>query len=72
MKAKKIVEKIFKVLNIIINIIMGIGSMMNFMHYATIDAYVRGDDEARLLMMLFMFILVNGADYFIRKRIREF
>lgn len=70
--AKKVMERIVKVINIIINVVMGTGAIMNFMNYAAIDAYVRTDDLSRLPIVLWMFVIVNAADYFIRKAIREF
>ena len=70
--AKKVIERIFKVLNIIINIVMASGAIMNFMNYAAIDAYVRSDDMGRLPIVLWMFIIVNVGDWLIRKVIREF
>lgn len=72
MKVKKIIERIFKVINIILNAVMGVGCIVNFMHYASIGAYVYSDDINRLPLVLWSFVIINIADHLIRKVIREF
>lgn len=69
---KKILERIFKVINIILNTVMGVGFAINFMQYASIGAYVYSDDVNRLPLVLWSFVLINVADHLIRKVIREF
>ena len=69
--AKKVIERIVKVVNILINMVMTFVSVASFMHYGT-SGYMYSDDIYRLPWVIGMFIIVNAADYIIRKRIREF
>ena len=69
--AKKIIERIVKVINILVNLVMAIVSGASFMHYGT-SGYMYSDDINRLPWIIGMFVIINAADYIIRKRIREF
>ena len=71
MKAKKIIERIFKVINILLNMFMAFVAIVQFGHYGT-SGYMYGDDINRVAWIVWMFVIVNGCDYFARKVIRDF
>lgn len=69
--AKKIIERIFKTLNIVINILFGMLAVGNAIGYGT-DGYMYSDSWIRIIWIIAMLIVVNVADGFIRKVIKEF
>lgn len=71
MKAKKIIERIFKVLNILVNLVIGMIAVGCVCNYGT-DGWLYSDTIQRIPWIIGMFIVANGADYIIRKTIREF
>ena len=71
MKAKKIIERIIKIINILLNVFMVFIAVLAFGHYGT-NGYMYSDDINRITWMVWMFAIVNGGDHFIRKIIREF
>lgn len=71
MKAKKVIERIIKVINIILNAFMVFVAIVQFGHYGT-SGYMYTDDINRIAWIIWMFVIVNGGDHFIRKHIREF
>lgn len=71
MKAKKVIERIMKIINILLNVFMVFIAIVSFGHYGT-SGYMYSDDIQRITWMVWMFVIVNGGDYFIRKVIREF
>lgn len=68
---KKVIERILKVINIIINLAMGFIGVAAFMHYG-INGYMYSDDFLRMIWMVVMMGFVNVVDAGIRKKIREF
>lgn len=69
--AKKIIERIFKVINILANLMMGLVAFTNACNYGT-QGYMYSDTYQRIIWVVAMLIVVNGADFLIRKIIREF
>lgn len=71
MKAKKIIERVFKVINILVNfMICGIG-FIGACEYGT-NGYMYSDTILRMVWIIGMFVMVNAGDYLIRKIIRDF
>lgn len=68
---KKIIERIFKVINIIINSAMGFVCVTAFMHYGT-NGYMYSDDILRLTWIVVMALMVNILDVNIRNKIKDF
>lgn len=71
MKAKKIIERVFKFLNILANLMMGLVAFTNACNYGT-QGYMYSDTYQRIIWIVVMAAVVNIADYFIRKVIRDF
>ena len=71
MKAKKIIERVFKVMNILVNMVIGFIAIVSVINYGT-SGYLYSDTIQRIPWIIGMFVVANGADYFIRKIIREF
>ena len=69
--AKKVIERIFKVINILVNIVIGLIAISCACNYGT-NGYLYSDTIQRIPWIIWMFVVFNGADYFIRKVIREF
>ena len=69
--AKKVIERIFKVINILVNIVFALIAIACACNYG-IDGYMYSDTINRIPWILWMFVVFNGADYFIRKVIRNF
>ena len=68
---KKIIERIFKVVNIMVNILIGFIAIGQLCNYG-IDGYMFTDSIYRLVWIVVMFIIINICDILIRRRIREF
>ena len=71
MKTKNIIERIIKVINILLNLGMMYISFASYCHYST-GGYMYSDDILRIVWMFAMMTLINVGDYIIRKTIREF
>ena len=71
MKIKKIIERILKVINIVINLAMTYIAFASYCHYGT-SGYMYTDDVYRIVWMITMIAVVNFGDYCIRKVIKEF
>ena len=71
MKAKKIIERILKVINILMNMLMTLIAFESYCHYGT-NGYMMSDDIYRIVWIVAMLVTVNIGDYLIRKTIREF
>ena len=68
---KRIIEKIFKTLNIIVNVLFGMLALANALHYG-VDGYMYSDSWLRIIWIVVMLFVVNTADVLIRKVIRDF
>ncbi len=68
---KKVIGRILKFINIIINLAMGFIATAAFMHFGT-SGYMYHDDILRLPWMVGMMVLVNTIDYLIQQKIKEF
>ena len=71
MKAKKIIERVLKVMNILINLVMTYIAFACYCNYGT-SGYMVSDDIYRIIWIVVMFVMVNAGDYCIRKMIRDF
>ena len=71
MKAKKIIERIIKLVNILLNMFMVFVAIVSEGH-SGISGYMYSDDIYRIAWIVSMFTVVNIGDYLIRKVIREF
>lgn len=71
MKAKKIIERIIKVVNVMLNVFMVFIAIVSFGHFGT-NGYMYSDDIYRAIWMVLMFGIINMADQIIRKIIRDF
>lgn len=69
--AKKVIERILKVINILVNLWMGLISLEVFTVLAT-DQYYSNDDIERVPWIIMTFVFVNTVDYIIRKHIKNF
>lgn len=68
---KKVIERIFKVINILVNMVIGMIAIANVCNYGT-DGYMYSDTIQRIPWIIWMCVIVNVADYMIRKHIKEF
>lgn len=68
---KKIIEKIFKVINIIANLVMMLLGLLNYVNYIS-GGYIYSDDITRVILLAGMCAIVNVTNYLIRKAIKEF
>lgn len=68
---KKIIEKIFKVINIIANLVMMLLGLLNYIHYIS-GGYIYSDDMTRVILLAGMCAIVNVTNYLIRKAIKDF
>ncbi len=71
MKAKMIIERVIKVINIMINLGIGFVCTISAFAYGT-NAYMYSDTLNRIPWLLWMFVIINILDHLIRKMIREF
>ena len=71
MKAKKIIERIFKVINIIMNLMFSWIAFGGACYYGT-TGYLYTDTIQRIPWIIVMIIVTNVCDYFIRKTIKDF
>ena len=69
--AKKVIERIFKVFNIIANTMIGLVAFTNACTYGT-NGYMYSDTILRIIWIIAMTVVVNFVDGFIRKMIRDF
>ena len=68
---KKIIERVLKVVNIIVNTFFGIMAIMNGGSYIT-NGYVYSDELVRVFSIVIMIALVNLIHAWIQKAIRDF
>ena len=68
---KKVIGRILKFINIIVNLAMGFIGIAAFMHYGT-SGYMYSDDILRLPWMIAMMVFVNVVDYLLQQKIKEF
>ena len=71
MKAKKIIERVIKFVNILLNMFMVFVAIASYGHYGT-SGYMYSDDIYRIVWIVSMFAVVNAGDYLIKKAIKEF
>lgn len=69
--AKKIIERILKVINIIVNLAMVYIAFASYCNYGT-SGYMMTDDIYRIVWIVTMMATINVGDSWIRKMIREF
>lgn len=71
MKIKKIIERIMKIINIVVNLAMTYIAFASFCHYGT-SGMMYSDDINRIAWMVAMMVIVNFGDFWIVKKIKEF
>lgn len=71
MKIKNIITKIFKLVNIIMNMVIGLVAFCNIGHFGT-NGYIYSDDWTRMIWIITMTLVLNIVDGIIIKKIKDF
>ena len=71
MKIKNIITRIIKLVNILINILIGFIGLGNLCRFGT-DATMYSDDILRIIWIIAMAVVINTVDHLIIKKVKDF